>query len=568
MMTLHVPAIAGAGPPAAALSTFAMFCSAAWYFVTTSASITVATAVPELVGVAIGGVEEVLDEVVVQSRMVIRCVSLGLVFIAAVAIVRIGCCFLYWLYQITTRKLASTECDTADLELCKRPRDSFMARYGGRLRGGGKVGQGLSAKAVFSGYANSTAPPPYHSHTTRVDPDRLETGDEFAFIYSRGTRAGSRRTVTLKEKLTMPSGMVQLLCVEQNQLGEVIERKYWPSHMTQPEYPDAKAIENGDSDRTYEFVTPTGSPAGVQDSVRVADTDLSASSSVDASAQSVHPSSVSRAKSALGAPTEDWKATQAWRDAQRARGPVPRTPRTQFFTGPAMYPIMIGELRSMTSTLDGLQYASDHTTCLVQILTKLSKGVKVRIIFDKKNFLDSSCARQAPRMQELFENNCGMKVMKPTDGGNFACMHVKALCFDRKTLLTGSVNMTHNGFENNKEHMYRITEPTAVAEVLTDFESVWAQAEPVTQKLVDEMMSRHARRTDKDTGKTRSKGVSRTLSRSLSNEFDESLAFVTATCRQGRHRSPALANELTAAAAASQTDANGVLQLGSLQEET
>jgi len=219
----------------------------------------------------------------------------------------------------------------------------------------------------------------------------------------------------------------------------------------------------------------------------------------------------------------------------------------------------------MTSTLDGLQYASDHTTCLVQILTKLSKGVRVRLIFDKKNFLDSSCARQAPRMQELFENKCDMKVMKPTDGGNFACMHVKALCFDRKTLLTGSVNMTHNGLENNKEHMYRITEPTAVAEVLTDFESVWAEAETVTQRLIDEMMSRHAKRQDKDTGKTRSKSVSRSLSRSLSHEFDNSLGSVSIACNQGRHRSSAMVSELVAAAA-SQIDANGTLQLGTLQE--
>jgi len=220
-----------------------------------------------------------------------------------------------------------------------------------------------------------------------------------------------------------------------------------------------------------------------------------------------------------------------------------------------MYPIMIGELRNMTSTLDGLQYASDHTTCLVQIVTKLAKGVKVRLIFDKNNFLNSSCARQAPRMLELFENQCDMKVMKPTDGGNFACMHVKALCFDRKTLLTGSVNMTHNGLENNKEHMYRITEPTAVAEVLTDFEALWAQAEPVTQKLIDDMMSRHALRTDKETDKPRSKSVSRSLSRSLSNEFE-------VVCNQGRHRSTVRAS----AAAAAQGDEQGVLQLGSLQE--
>jgi phosphatidylserine/phosphatidylglycerophosphate/cardiolipin synthase-like enzyme len=45
-------------------------------------------------------------------------------------------------------------------------------------------------------------------------------------------------------------------------------------------------------------------------------------------------------------------------------------------------------------------------------------------------------------------------------------MHAKSLIFDEEVLVTGSVNMTHNGYENNKEHMFRITTPSVVADVL------------------------------------------------------------------------------------------------------
>ena len=55
-------------------------------------------------------------------------------------------------------------------------------------------------------------------------------------------------------------------------------------------------------------------------------------------------------------------------------------------------------------------------------------------------------------------------------------MHVKAMIFDEKTLLEGSANLTHNGLENNKEHLYRQTEPPLVALVLADFEKEWAAA--------------------------------------------------------------------------------------------
>ena len=62
---------------------------------------------------------------------------------------------------------------------------------------------------------------------------------------------------------------------------------------------------------------------------------------------------------------------------------------------------------------------------------------------------------------------------------------------------------------NNKEHMFRITEPTTVAAVIEDFEKDWERAEAVTQPLMDEMLeAAYNRRQQRD----KSRSVSRSLS--------------------------------------------------------
>ena len=104
-------------------------------------------------------------------------------------------------------------------------------------------------------------------------------------------------------------------------------------------------------------------------------------------------------------------------------------------------------------------------------------------------------------------------------------MHVKSLIIDIRVVLTGSVNMTHNGHEHNKEHMYRITEPSAVSDVLADFEKDWIEAEIATQILMNTLLenSEKHKRTREEKGRRASRSLSKdcSLSRSLSNEFDD-----------------------------------------------
>ena len=217
------------------------------------------------------------------------------------------------------------------------------------------------------------------------------------------------------------------------------------------------------------------------------------------------------------------KSRSKEKEPQKALAAGPwNVPAVQYFTGPAMLPIVTEELEGLKFSLFAQQYSVDHTGCFVILVKQLTKGVRVRFLLDKGQFFSPSCARQPLRLKEAYDAGAEMRIKRPPAGG-FSCSHAKCLICDEKTVLDGSVNMTHNGFENNKEHMYRITEPQVVAEVLEDFGNWWASAEPVTQKEIDEMMEKYTQKEQEKRDKNddrRSRSLSRGPSRSLSRELE------------------------------------------------
>ena len=96
------------------------------------------------------------------------------------------------------------------------------------------------------------------------------------------------------------------------------------------------------------------------------------------------------------------------------------------------------------------------------------------------------------------------------------------LILDAKTVLTGSMNLTHNGLENNKEHLYRLTEPAFVAEVLADFEEEWLTAQRVTDNEIREMLEMSHKRQEKKREKSMTRPTFNPR-RSLSFSPEESL---------------------------------------------
>ena len=137
-------------------------------------------------------------------------------------------------------------------------------------------------------------------------------------------------------------------------------------------------------------IQASGEPSG-----RATDSGLPATSGGKVNSPVTCGNSFQKAKQALGFGEKSWKANKGWKEAQRE-------PTARFLTDAAMWPAMEKESDDMQTSFDALQYNVDHTACCVKMISKMvGQKIKGRIIFDKNNFFESSCARQAPRVKEL-----------------------------------------------------------------------------------------------------------------------------------------------------------------------
>ena len=98
------------------------------------------------------------------------------------------------------------------------------------------------------------------------------------------------------------------------------------------------------------------------------------------------------------------------------------------------------------------------------------------LILDKSMFWKPTPRGQAYRLQELVDAGCKVKLHQPR-AGKYAYMHMKSCSFDCKVLLTGSVNFTHNGFENSAENLIRIEDAEEFVKHSVRFEELWREAE-------------------------------------------------------------------------------------------
>ncbi len=187
-----------------------------------------------------------------------------------------------------------------------------------------------------------------------------------------------------------------------------------------------------------------------------------------------------------------------------------------------MLPMVIEVFENIKHSADGMQYMIDHTKVGFIITLKASKGLRFRLLLDRRNFFNSSCARQSARVQEMWNEGVQLKIIKPKAKSGFACMHVKSWILDNKILLDGSCNMTHGGLDDNIEHLLKITTPSAAANASESFEKYWEQADEVTQGDIDKMaQNAEDRDVKKEDHASSSRSVSRSVSRSLSKELDE-----------------------------------------------
>ena len=106
-----------------------------------------------------------------------------------------------------------------------------------------------------------------NSVATRVDPERVRPGQVITFRYSKGIRAGEKRTVIVQRIVpeTTEDGIddYAIKCLERNSKGELVKRSYYVGKTSGVSYEAGDALRMADindlslahSDR---LVTPAG----------------------------------------------------------------------------------------------------------------------------------------------------------------------------------------------------------------------------------------------------------------------------------------------------------------------
>ena len=217
---------------------------------------------------------------------------------------------------------------------------------------------------------------------------------------------------------------------------------------------------------------------------------------------------------------EEVQAAQTpWRDlpqrlaeAQRILQASPRRgyAAAAYFSGSEMLEVMLEELAMAKSSIDGMQLIIDHTSGVTTLIAQIFSGVTLRLLLDKGNFHCSSCARQADRVKDIWQamtraKRGEIRIMSGRTTGGFAMMHAKSWIIDQRVCLLGSVNLTHNGLENNTENLLRVTEPNCIRDASKDFEARWKEADIVNDASIKKMSENDAAKKEKAEAKRRAK---------------------------------------------------------------
>jgi len=196
-------------------------------------------------------------------------------------------------------------------------------------------------------------------------------------------------------------------------------------------------------------------------------------------------------------------------------------PGVELYTGKGILPALLEAITSATSEVLGLCYTLDHPEICGELQNLGVRGVKLRILFDKGQFMHSACMRQPARCRLLFGSTAEMKYIRPPTGG-FSSMHCKVWVVDRLLLITGSANPTEYGMTRNIENIIRVIDTDVVSQMVEYFEENWAQGEVITSEIVK--AAAPARRDKTESGqaglqRSKSCGPERKTNRSLNDEF-------------------------------------------------
>ena len=172
-------------------------------------------------------------------------------------------------------------------------------------------------------------------------------------------------------------------------------------------------------------------------------------------------------------------------EAIREEAAEPRAGNSvEFHTGPAMRKALERRFRGAEASIAGALYCVDDAELVRALSLKARDGVEVRLVLDEGQVRNPSCSMQLQRMLELIE--WGASVYRLRVGPGFAILHHKMWVVDGETLLSGSVNPTHNGLTCNEEHLLKIQHVGAVSDALAHIEELVARGTLVTTTYVSE----------------------------------------------------------------------------------
>ena len=137
-------------------------------------------------------------------------------------------------------------------------------------------------------------------------------------------------------------------------------------------------------------------------------------------------------------------------------------------------------------TIDIKQYSMDHSEGFSVLEHCITRGVRIRLIFDRDKFWSPSCVRQNDRIRTLAEvasDEQGsdelfqVRVLKPTiyGPGGFNSQHSKTWILDGELYIDGSANFTGQSMRN-EESVLATRIRSVVRDAAEVFDGVWERA--------------------------------------------------------------------------------------------
>ena len=140
-------------------------------------------------------------------------------------------------------------------------------------------------------------------------------------------------------------------------------------------------------------------------------------------------------------------------------------------------------------TVDATCYCLDREMICSSLATLLRRGVSIRMLMDKKQMQNPSCARRLAALAELTQGLGNeflqIRVLQPKTAG-FSSLHAKTWCVDGEVYLGGSFNPTRNAEDTNEDKIVLINGGANVAVHKAWYADVWKRGTPTGPETISE----------------------------------------------------------------------------------